>query len=554
MTYPQIGNVGVNPEDDESERPFLSAFVVKEVFDDAEQLARARIARRLPAALERAGHRRHRHARAGAADPRPRLPERRGLDRSRGSRTPRRWSRAAKARADRSTGATSSRASPARSRTRGARASGPASTARCRAPRARSRSSDVVAFDFGIKRNILRLLVEQGFDVTVVPARTPAERGARARARRRLPLERPGRSRRGRRRAPSRARARRSRRADLRHLPRPPDPRPRARRHDAEAQVRPPRRQSARSGLATRKVAICAENHGFAVDAESLRAAGEPVEITHVNLNDGTVEGLAHATRPLFSVQYHPEASPGPARRGLLLRALPRDGAAQQARRSGDRRRDRAGRLSVPKRTDIHTILVIGSGPDRDRPGLRVRLLGHAGLQGAARGGLPRRPGQLEPGDDHDRPGDRRPHLRRADDGREPREDHRARAARRAAADDRRPDGAQPRARARRAGVLAKLRRRADRRAASTRSTRPRTASCSAPRWRRSGSRVPRSGYARSVEEARAHARRTSACPAIIRPSLHAGRHGRRHRLHATRSSTRWSRWGLQQSPRHADA
>ena len=67
--------------------------------------------------------------------------------------------------------------------------------------------------------------------------------------------------------------------------------------------------------LATGKVAICAENHGYAVDADSLRAAGEPVRITHVNLNDGTVEGLAHETRPLFSVQYHPEASPGPARR-----------------------------------------------------------------------------------------------------------------------------------------------------------------------------------------------------------------------------------------------
>ena len=65
--------------------------------------------------------------------------------------------------------------------------------------------------------------------------------------------------------------------------------------------------------LATKKVAICAENHGYAVDADSLRAAGEPVEITHVNLNDGTVEGLAHAeSGPLFSVQYHPEASPGP--------------------------------------------------------------------------------------------------------------------------------------------------------------------------------------------------------------------------------------------------
>ena len=64
--------------------------------------------------------------------------------------------------------------------------------------------------------------------------------------------------------------------------------------------------------LATGKVAICAENHGYAVDADSLRRAGEPVEITHVNLNDDTVEGLAHSVRPIFSVQYHPEASPGP--------------------------------------------------------------------------------------------------------------------------------------------------------------------------------------------------------------------------------------------------
>ncbi|MBW1687823.1 MAG: hypothetical protein JRS35_22535, partial [Deltaproteobacteria bacterium] len=72
--------------------------------------------------------------------------------------------------------------------------------------------------------------------------------------------------------------------------------------------------------LKTKKVAICSENHGYAVDAESLRLAGEPVEITHVNLNDGTVERLAHLTRPLFSVQYHPEASPGPHDAAYLFR------------------------------------------------------------------------------------------------------------------------------------------------------------------------------------------------------------------------------------------
>ena len=57
----------------------------------------------------------------------------------------------------------------------------------------------------------------------------------------------------------------------------------------------------------------------------------------------------------------------------------------------------------MPKRTDISTILIIGAGPDRHRPGLRVRLFRHAGRQGAEGGGLPHRPGQFQPGDDHDR-------------------------------------------------------------------------------------------------------------------------------------------------------
>ena len=61
--------------------------------------------------------------------------------------------------------------------------------------------------------------------------------------------------------------------------------------------------------LATRKVEITSQNHGFAVDVDSL--PGKAV-LSHVNLNDNTVEGMRHGELPIFSVQYHPEASPGP--------------------------------------------------------------------------------------------------------------------------------------------------------------------------------------------------------------------------------------------------
>jgi anthranilate/para-aminobenzoate synthase component II len=129
-------------------------------------------------------------------------------------------------------------------------------------------------------------------------------------------------------------------------------------------------------------IAITSQNHGFAVTGEpGQRIASDlgEAEITHVNLYDGTVEGLRFLDVPAGCVQYHPEAGPGPQR---LARALRRVHRAVRGPCLG-------GRPPQDPRPRV--------GSHRHRPGRGVRLLGRPGLQGAARGGLRGRPRQLEP-------------------------------------------------------------------------------------------------------------------------------------------------------------
>ncbi len=166
-------------------------------------------------------------------------------------------------------------------------------------------------YDFGVKRNILRLLNSSGFNVTVYPARTPLKEviadGAKG--------------------------------VFLSNGPGDPDAVDYAKvlvKDIAKEEIpcfgiclghqilglglggKTYKLKFGHRGgnqpvmnLDTRKVEITSQNHGFTVDMDSLKGNSD-IEVTHMNLNDKTVEGLRHRKLPIFSVQYHPEACPGP--------------------------------------------------------------------------------------------------------------------------------------------------------------------------------------------------------------------------------------------------
>ena len=309
MTYPLIGNYGINEEDVESARPWVNGFVVREASTTASNF-RSRVP--LPDYLERHGivgiqgidtRALTRHIRdAGAQDgiissadldverlrARAReLPSLIGRDlvREVSVTTPYDWHEA-----DWRLGE-GYRTPPA--------------------PRFR-----VIAYDAGIKFNILRQLASLGCEVSVVPATTPAAAVLERKPDGVFLSNGPGdpegvpylidsvRNLLGR--VPvfgiclghqimGLAAGGRTYKLSFGH-------------HGANHPVK-----ELRSG----RVEITSQNHGFAVDPESVASTGW--EITHRNLNDGTCEGLAHREWPAFSVQYHPEASPGPHDANVLF-------------------------------------------------------------------------------------------------------------------------------------------------------------------------------------------------------------------------------------------
>ncbi len=301
LTHPHIGNYGTNPEDSESARPYIEGLVVREFSavasnwrsqQEAEQFLKQH---RIPVIAELDTRMLVRHLRSLGvmrgvistleSDPQRLLTMARSIPPMAGR--------------DLAT-AVSTQQSYLWTEPAGT------SSAGGEVPPARYH---VVAYDYGIKRNILRRLVLESCRVTVVPSLTSAEEV--------LALEPDG--------------------IFLSNGPGDPEP--------LEAQAAQVRRLIGRKpifgiclghqvlgralggktyklkfghhganhpvkNLATGKVEITSHNHGFAVDPDSLNRS--EVEPTHMNLNDQTLEGFRHRSEPVFCVQYHPEAAPGP--------------------------------------------------------------------------------------------------------------------------------------------------------------------------------------------------------------------------------------------------
>lgn len=318
MTYPEIGNVGVNAEDVESRKPYVKGFVVKEY---AALPSNWRATRPLHEYMREHGivgiegidtrslvrHLRDRGSQEGIISTLTDNPDKL-IARAKGS--PGLIGR------DLVKEVTCGEAydwneggwelgKGYRKRTP---AEVPESKRRAKVPSFDTPRYSVVVYDYGIKFNILRGLAESGCKVKVVPARTPAEEV--------LALNPDG--------------------IFLSNGPGDPDAVPYAKEivqkligkkpifgiclgHQIMGLALGGKTYKLKFGhhggnqpvmdLTTRKVEITTQNHGFAVDADSLKGAAE---VTHLNLNDNTVEGLAHRELPIFSVQYHPESSPGP--------------------------------------------------------------------------------------------------------------------------------------------------------------------------------------------------------------------------------------------------
>ena len=302
MTYPEQGNYGVNAADQESSRPHATGFIVRHW---AEEPSSWRAERSLDAYLQANGivgiagidtRRLTKHLRtAGAqmgvigsgASPQALVDRARSLPGMEGqdlatlisTRTRYVWNE------------------------RGADAYADAE----RSPSPVSRFH-VVAYDWGLKRAMLRLLAESGCRITVVPSATPADETLALGPDGVFLTNGPG--------DPAAVRGAREAVAGL--LGKVPVFGI-CLGHQILALAVGARTYKLKFGhrganqpvkdLATGKVDITCQNHGFAVDAGSL---GTRAKVTHQNLNDGTVEGIEVLDAPAFSVQYHPESSPGP--------------------------------------------------------------------------------------------------------------------------------------------------------------------------------------------------------------------------------------------------